>query len=103
VNGDKWKELSEVQQEQIKIACDANLIETYAESEAANGRAMTELKKKGAQIRQISPEILKHLEAAWQEVVAEQVAKSPEFKKTWESFSKFREEYSSWADLAYLR
>jgi TRAP-type mannitol/chloroaromatic compound transport system substrate-binding protein len=103
VNGEKWKELSDRQREQIKIACDANLIETYADSEAANGRAMAELRKKGVQIRSLSPEILAKLEVAWNEVVAEQSAKSPEFKKVWNSFATFREEYSSWADLAYLR
>ena len=103
VNDAKWKALTDLQRDQIKIACDANLIETYAESEAENGRAMTELRKKGVEIRTFSPEILEKLEGAWQEVVAEQSAKSPEFKKVWESFSTFREEYSSWADLAYLR
>ena len=103
VNTERWNALSDLQREQIKIACDANLLETYAESEALNGRAMTELKKKGAQIRSLSPEILEKLEGAWKEVVVEQAAKSPEFKKVWESFTAFREEYSSWADLAYLR
>ena len=103
VNDAKWKELTDLQREQVKIACDANLLETYAESEALNGRAMAELKKKGAEIRSFSPEILEQLEAAWGEVVAEQAEKSPEFKKVWESFSSFREEYSNWADLAYLR
>ena len=33
---------------------------------------------------------------AWDEVVAEQSAKSPEFKKAWASYSKFRDEYKIW-------
>ncbi len=102
VNMDRWKALSDLQRQQIQIACDANLIETFAESEAANGKALAKLKAKGAEVRTFSPEMLAKLEEAWREVLADQSAKSPEFKKVWSSFATFREEYSSWADLAYL-
>jgi TRAP-type mannitol/chloroaromatic compound transport system substrate-binding protein len=102
VNMDEWKALTDTQRQQIQIACDANLIETFAESEAANGRALAQLKAKGAEVRSYSPEILAELEKAWREVLADQSAKSPEFKKVWASFAAFREEYSGWADLAYL-
>ena len=36
-------------------------------------------------------------------VVAEQNAKSPEFKKAWDSYSTFRKDYSIWKDHGYLK
>jgi len=50
-----------------------------------------------------SPEFLRAFEKAWIEVVAEQNAKSPEFKKAWDSYSTFRSNYKVWKDLGYLQ
>ena len=47
--------------------------------------------------------MLGHFEKAWNEVAAEQAAKSPEFKKAWDSYSAFRKEYAIWKDLGYLQ
>ena len=35
-------------------------------------------------------------------VAAEESAKSPNFKKAWESYSKFRADYSLWREYGYL-
>jgi hypothetical protein len=35
--------------------------------------------------------------------VVEESAKSPEFKKGWESYSAFRANYKIWKDLGYLK
>ena len=42
-------------------------------------------------------------EAAEDEVAAEQAAKSPEFKKAWDSYSTFRKDYAIWKDMGYLK
>jgi len=42
-------------------------------------------------------------EKAWEEVAAEQSAKSPDFKKSYESYMTFRKNYKLWKDLGYLR
>ena len=37
------------------------------------------------------------------EVVAEESATNPNFKKIWESYSKFRADYAIWRDAGYLK
>jgi TRAP-type mannitol/chloroaromatic compound transport system substrate-binding protein len=48
-------------------------------------------------------EILETYRKAWDEVAKEQVEKSPEFKKAWDSYSAFRKEYAVWKEYGYLK
>ena len=66
-------------------------------------RTGAELQSKGVQIHSWSPEILKAFEEKWQEVVAEQKAKSPEFAKIWASYSDYRAKYKIWRENGYLK
>jgi len=99
----KWAELSDAQQAIIEQACKANMMEEYAEGEALQFGAMQELKKKGVELRTWSPEMLKILEEKWNEVVAEQSAKSELFKKVYDSYSKFRANYAIWREHGYMK
>ena len=49
-----------------------------------------------------SDEMLAAFESAWKEVVQEEIAKDPMFKKTWEDLEQFRAEYKKWADVGFL-
>ena len=60
------------------------------------------MEAKGVQFHRWSPEILGAFEAAWGEVVAEQVAADPDFAVGWESLKAFRAEYAPWKALGYL-
>jgi TRAP-type mannitol/chloroaromatic compound transport system substrate-binding protein len=65
---------------------------------------MREMQDKfGVQIKKWSPEIMAAYEKAWNEVVVEESATNPNFKKVWESYSKFRTDYAIWRDLGYLK
>ena len=64
---------------------------------------MAELKAKGVQIRKWSPEILKVMEEKWKEVVVEESAKSPLFKRVHASYSKFRADYTIWREHGYMK
>lgn len=99
----KWEEMSPNQRNIIDLVCKAQIYQEFVESESAQIDAMQELKKKGVQFHQWSPEVLKALEAKWLEVVEEQKAKSPVFAKVWVSYSKFREGYALWRELGYLK
>ena len=66
-------------------------------------QAMKEIESKGVKLMTWSQEFLAAFEKAWDEVAAEQAAKSPEFKKAWESLSDFREEYAIWKERGYLK
>lgn len=103
VNKAKWDALSDSQQAMLEIACGDNMREGLAEGEAIQGKALKTLISKGVKIHTWSPEILAALKAAWLEVVAEDSARSENFKKVWASYSQFREEYKIWAELGYLK
>ena len=99
----KWAELSDTQKLIVEQACKANMLQELAEGEALQFGAMQELKAKGVQFRKWSPEILKTLEAKWEEVVKEESAKSENFKKVWDSYSKFRANYAIWREHGYMK
>ena len=102
MNKDEWDGLSDQQKAIFQTVCDANLAYGFAEGEAIQFSALKEIESKGVTIHRWSPEILKALKAAWDEVIAEQT-KNETFAKVWASLSEFRENYRSWGDRGYLR
>jgi len=99
----KWDTLSETQKAQAETVCESNIIQGIAVSETLQPKAMREIQSKGVTIHRWPPEMLKAYEKVWAEVAKEQAAKSPEFKKAWDSLETFRTEYSIWRDHGYLR
>lgn len=102
MNREKYDALSETQKAQLEMACGDNVREGLAEGEAIQGKALAELKEKGVTIHRWPPEVLAELNKAWNEVAGELAASNPNFKKVWESYSAFREQYTIWGDLGYL-
>ncbi len=100
---DKWNSLSDLQQEIVKVSCDSTMMHMLAEGEAIQPPAMAELKSKGVTVHTWPKPVLDALRKAWDEVVAEQSAKSPEFKKGWESLAAYRKSYKGWKDVAYIK
>ena len=43
------------------------------------------------------------IEKAWHEVIAEESAKNPQFKRVFASYSKFRADYAIWRDHGYVK
>jgi TRAP-type mannitol/chloroaromatic compound transport system substrate-binding protein len=99
----KWAEFSETQKAQIVTACDATMLRQFAEGEAVQFKAMKDIEAKGVTLLKWPQEFLDAFNKAWQEVAAEQSAKSPEFKKAWDSYSAFRKDYAIWRDMGYLK
>ncbi|WP_068118277.1 TRAP transporter substrate-binding protein [Tropicimonas marinistellae] len=103
VNKDRWEDLDELSQNQINVACTANLATNFAEGEAKNFPAMVEnVEKHGVTIKQWSPEELDAFEAAWLEVAGELAAEDEHFAKTWADLQEFREGYKTWFNNIYL-
>ncbi len=103
VNKTKWDGLSDQHKAIIELACGDLVRETMAEGEAAQWKAIKEMQEKGVQVKQWSREIIAAYEKAWNEVVAEETAKNPSFKRVWESYTSFRAGYALWRDLGYLK
>jgi TRAP-type mannitol/chloroaromatic compound transport system substrate-binding protein len=99
----KWAEFSDRQKKIIETVCDTVILQMLAEGEATQFKALQEIQAKGVTLHKWPKPFLDAFEKAWQEVVVEQSAKSPEFKKGWESFSTFRKNYAVWKELGHLK
>ena len=103
INKDRWEDLDEIAQNQIAIACMANITDNYAEGEAVNYEAMiANQEEHGVTIKQWSPEMLDAFEAAWGEVAAELAAEDAFFAEVWADLAEFREGYNVWNSNIYL-
>ena len=97
VNMDKWKSLDEGQQTLLKMACDASIHHTYAETEAANPGAMVEMGEKYGVITKRWPDRdLTTFQKAWIEVLEEDAKNDALFKQVADSYADFRKKYSKW-------
>ena len=99
----KYDALSQQQKDWLRVMCGYQLYEEYVESDAIQGPAMSRMQKAGAQIHVWPQATLDKYEAAWLEVAADESAKNPVFKKTFDSYSAFRREYAIWKDRGYLK
>lgn len=103
MNKAEWDALSDQTKAIFEAVCDANMIYGIAEGEALQPAALAELEKNGVNIKSWDPAVLDAMRAAWEEVLAEEIAANPNFAKAWESLSKFRESYKTWSEVGYLR
>ncbi|NYT22127.1 TRAP transporter substrate-binding protein [Alcaligenaceae bacterium] len=99
-----YDKLSDQQRAVLHAACDAQITTSIADGEGLNFPAIHRLtQEKGAQLHQLSDEMLDAFRSAWNEVRDEEVAKNPDFARVWESYETFRKEYAVWKDHAYLK
>jgi TRAP-type mannitol/chloroaromatic compound transport system substrate-binding protein len=104
MNRDAFNKLSDQYKAMVEIATKAQVIETYADTEAKNPAAMNNmLSKFGVTNRRWDDPTLAKFEQAWQEVVKEESAKDPFFKEIADSYFAFREVYRGWGDAQSLK
>jgi TRAP-type mannitol/chloroaromatic compound transport system substrate-binding protein len=102
INLDEWNDLSPQQQAILEAVCDANITYGLAEGEALQFEALEKIQAEGVTIHKWNDEILDAMRGAWAEVVAEESAVNPNFKRVWEHLSAFRERYAVWKEIGYL-
>src|ERR1700723_908883 len=76
INRAKWSELPTTYQAMLKAACAYTLVEMLAGYDARNPKALNRLVAAGAQLVVLSPDILKALRTALEQVLDEEAAKS---------------------------
>ncbi|MCZ6842806.1 MAG: TRAP transporter substrate-binding protein [SAR324 cluster bacterium] len=104
MNRGEWDKLSKAHQRIIQIGLGESVMHTYAETEAKNFDAMKLMSTKyGVKRRRWPDATLKKFEIAWNEVVEEESAKDPLFKRVAENFYGFRKKYKAWADAQSLK
>ncbi len=102
VNMDAWNDLTDAQRAMLNTSCDAQIAEMIAEGEAVQFQAMKDNVAAGVTLHRWPQEVLDQFKAAWEEVLAEELAANPDSKKIWESISTFREDFKIWKDMGYL-
>jgi TRAP-type mannitol/chloroaromatic compound transport system substrate-binding protein len=104
VNKKRFDSLSDQHKAMLESACGELLRDVIAEGEATQWKAMTEMRDKhGVKIMRWSPEIMAAIEKAWKEVIAEESKASPNFKRVYDSYAKFRADYAVWREHGYLK
>jgi TRAP-type mannitol/chloroaromatic compound transport system substrate-binding protein len=104
INRQKWGELSDQHKMIIQLALGESVMHTYAETEAKQFPVMQEMKAKhGVQVRRWSDADLRVFEKAWTEVLAEESAKDPLFKKVADNYLAWRKNYKIWGDSQVLK
>jgi|TARA_B100000530_G_scaffold83866_1_gene51014 TRAP-type mannitol/chloroaromatic compound transport system substrate-binding protein len=104
MNKDAWNKLSKAHKTIIKVGLGDSVMHTYAETEAKNFGGMAVMQNKhGVTIKRWPDETLAKFEKAWFEVVKEESAKDPIFKKVADHFYDFRAKYKVWGDAQSLK
>jgi TRAP-type mannitol/chloroaromatic compound transport system substrate-binding protein len=86
INGDVWKALSPQHQEMIKSASTETFYRWWAKWQRQNADALKELQEKhNVQVLRTPPDILIAFLKTWDEIVKEESAKNPFFKKVIDS------------------
>jgi TRAP-type mannitol/chloroaromatic compound transport system substrate-binding protein len=102
INMDRWKALDPASQQLLETLCLAQTTKMMAEGEALQFKAMRDNEKNGVTNHRWPKEILDAFQAAWLEVIDEDINKNPDSKRVWQSYSTFRENYSIWREYGYL-
>ena len=104
INSAKWKGLADNYKAMVEVGCGDSIHHTYAETEYVNPFAMVEMGEKyGVKTRRWRDDQIAVFEKAWNDVVAEDSAKDPVFKRVHESYAKFRKAYAKWGAAQALK
>ena len=98
-----WNSLPPRYQAALRYAGNYAATEMLASYDAKNAQAIARLVASGTQLSVLPEEIIKALRVALEEVLDEEGAKSPQFKKVLDHWRAFRNEQHRWFSLADAR
>jgi TRAP-type mannitol/chloroaromatic compound transport system substrate-binding protein len=100
VNQKAWDALPKPYRDTLECAAAEQGVLMISKYDARNPEALKRLLAGGAQLRQFSKPVLDACYKATVETLDEFAAKSPEFKKVYESWSRFRDDQNLWFRVA---
>ena len=103
INKAEWAKLPLSYQTMLRAACTYALMEMLAGYDARNAKALSRVVAAGAQLVVLTPETLRALRTALEQVLDEEAAKSEQFKKILENWRVFRAEQHRWFSIADAR
>jgi TRAP-type mannitol/chloroaromatic compound transport system substrate-binding protein len=99
-----WEALSDQHKAMLELTCGEQIHYNYAETEANNPLAMNKMvEEHGVKVHRWTDGELAAMEAAWLEVLKEQSAADPTFKKVADSYLAYREVYKPWGTAQFLK
>ena len=99
INLDVWNSLTPGQQAILRTACQAENERTFSEYNYRNAAALaTLITRYNVQVRRFSPDIMKALKQASDEVLEEAAARDPFTKKVYDSFRASLENSMRWGE-----
>lgn len=102
INKDAWKKMSKQQQAVLEMGCKAAMLDGLALGEAIQFPEIKANAERGVEVRYWNEEMLGAFRSKWDEVVAEESAKDPEFKRIYANLQAFRADYAEWNKLGFL-
>ncbi|MFK8067310.1 MAG: TRAP transporter substrate-binding protein [Gammaproteobacteria bacterium] len=102
LNLDAWNSLSPDLQKIIEVSAAANNVWMHAEFDVLNQQALQELKEKHThvEILEFPKEVIEEFRVLTNEVLEEQSANDPVFKKVYENYKTFRIQNDEWDALS---
>ena len=100
INKDAWDKLPKLYQNNLRMCAEAANNWMLAKYDAVNAPALRRLVAGGTELRAFPAAVLDASWKAAEEVYAEFSARSPIFKKGYESMIAFRQEQYTWAQIA---
>lgn len=103
VNKDTWNSMSDRQKAVMELGTRAVNLYTLAKSHAEQGKVVRENREKHGTVNKVwSPEMLELFKKTWNEVVEEEAASDPFFKKVWEDYKAYMAETGPYESVAHL-
>ena len=100
INDRQWATLPDAYKAALNVACSEVEPEMIARYDVGNPAALRRLIASGAQLRAWPRDVLQAAWRATHEIFEENAAKSPRFKRIWESYKPFRDEQFQWFRVA---
>jgi TRAP-type mannitol/chloroaromatic compound transport system substrate-binding protein len=98
-----WAALSNHNQAVLETACGDTLSWTAAKAAVQQVEAIAIFRSMGVELHAWPDEVLLDLREAWNEIIAEEIARDPLLAEAWTSYLRFRDGYGDWQARAYAK
>jgi TRAP-type mannitol/chloroaromatic compound transport system substrate-binding protein len=102
INTDVYNKLSDLQKQQLEVACMANVMHTMAVAPAAQIPVLEEFEKQGIEIKRFPPAVMKALQVESMKVLEAEAQNDPIFKEALESLISYMEGVNQWHNIQSL-
>jgi TRAP-type mannitol/chloroaromatic compound transport system substrate-binding protein len=102
MNKDVYNKLSDLEKEQLEVACKANVVYTMSVAPAAQIPVLEKFKAAGTDVRRFPPQVLQALKAESAKVLAAEAKNDPLFKEAYESLLNYMNSVNQWHNLQSL-